>query len=244
MSKKKRSGGNGSRTTKGVAVGHLLPVNPRGELGDGWLVCVTPEDGDVVVLQPLERAFLVQESKLRSRIAPGIWWLGEHKLDLENVRDAIADATFDAHYASVEFCDDCFLGDPCGAMGNTSAIDVHGFLPKAPPAPTLDSEAVEVITNIMLDAHDDDLAFEMVQAAFARFCALRPRKAQKNAPTMTAQDAAKVLDLELPANKAAIESAFRSAVKRAHPDAGGTDADMSRVVEAKRALDAASEAQE
>jgi hypothetical protein len=238
---RQRNGHAPARRAKGLLVGHIFPVHPTSGTDarpEGWLLCATPEEGDVVALPPLDRVLLEMPKKLRARLANGVWWLSDDRFDLDNTQGLIADAAQDEDWQDLQFCDDCLIADGgkgCGALGS---IEDRGFAAREPPPPALDGEDVAEMAQMLLEADEDGLAFELMQAALARFCALKPRSQGSLEVRMTLKEAAAVLGLELPCNQAAVESAFRNAVKQHHPDAGGDPEEMKRVLEAKRRMDA------
>lgn len=229
---------------------HLLPVQPSATRPEGVVVCVEAidEEGETVKAatircsNKLDVLMAEVEKELREKSAPGIWRVDAHSNDeVDELIDSIAEAVTEA---DIDFglCDGCEIGEPCvhiwGPPGEMTVV------PRTPPPAEVDIELVEAIADALIEAAEDDLVMETLQAAMYRFVARRPRPAAKTALTMTPKEAAKVLGLdldELLKSKlpATLDLVYRKAVAEAHPDhEGGSPEKLHKVKEAKRALDA------
>ena len=248
--KNRRKNGNGNHRHEAydMVTLHLVPVQARGDLPEGSVMqmeCMD-ESGDAVASATIKAgnrldAFMGSlPAKEREKKDPGVWFstaTSEEELDmlLEGLHETVVGSR-DIDYG---LCDVCEMGEPCEIWGPAEKLD---FVPRPPPPPEVDPVAVDTICDALMDADEDGLAMETLNAAMTKFCMLKPRPAAKAPSTMTVGQAAEVLGVDLPCSKNSIDIAFKSKVRECHPDSGGSDEAMYRLSEAKRTLYAATEA--
>jgi hypothetical protein len=221
---------------------HALPVRPTTDPArpEGMLVLF---DGVSLRSVSVLRREIAEEFDVQSVRLPGVdggaWWLSDEDpgVDVASMVEALDGLAQDEGLPGAEGCYQCLSGNPCDAWD----VGSLPFVPRPPPPPALDPEAIQQIVAYMTEAEQDGLAMDLISTAIAQFCALRPRYSSDDGPTMTVPEAVEVLGIAWPCDAATVERAFRDATQQHHPDRGGDASQMKRVIAAKKTLKAHAE---
>jgi len=144
----------------------------------------------------------------------GTVWFVSNEYSIE-LREILADVH---HGDEIRFCERCEQSEPCQDVWSRRMLDGAGFM--------------------VGDARSDPHIFDELEEMIAWFETHRPPPSPRSNPNggMSQADAAKLLGLTLPTTNDQVDVAFKQAAMRNHPDRGGSNEAMAKIIQARAVL--------
>lgn len=166
----------------------------------------------------------------------------------QDLHEGILDTIEEVYFGRVAWCEDCMNGIPCDDVHVD--FDAEGFIPRNPKLTTPDTQfSMSDVKSWIRGRLDEwkqykqvaDDVFDIMQEVYNTVRAERLSKgagaaASASAARMTHMQAAEILGVEWPCDEATLKAAFRRAAINAHPDRGGSEALMKKVLAAREVL--------
>jgi hypothetical protein len=194
-----------------VTTVHLLAVSYESE--PGWAVRARHRHHKSK-LDKFLRAAVPSEARKQH---DGVWFVSQdYTVEL---REILADV----HRGDeIKFCERCEQSLPCSDAWSRRMLDGAGFF--------------------VGDAREDAQVFDDIEEMLAWFDTHKPPPSAnpfgttRPADVMTSAEAAKLLGVTLPTTNEQVDAAFKQAAFKNHPDRGGSNEAMAKIIQARAAL--------